>query len=516
MRKPRFALKFIPLILVVALAGILIGASVVHIMTNVLTPTGEVSYAAEIPAEIKQKIATQLADLELTENLNFSLQTSSTAIPVTISEQSNSDITTYTYSFPYQIYVPVTGFYNPTSSITEDDFNALISNFSLKIETPSIEPDSTAVTLIPLNDLNNTIKLLSVDQNYYLDELDSGAVFVYINLSSNNRSELETAINLLQADFAAFPETNDLLTFAQTGVTALSRGMYTKLLQVENANFFSQNITAYLSSFDLTHTSNEASFTEFASSQNICSAPEMIDVLTSIGLDIVELTGNHNQECGDQAALDTLDLYTSLNIQTVGGGSTATDAALPLELSQKGTSITLLAYNLSTGGYTQDDTPGANFYTEEKASADIAQAKARGDIIIVDVQYYECSEYVNTAEDTTCDYADSAAGDQVGFFRQLIDMGADVVVGTAAHQPQTYELYHDGVIYYGLGNLFFDQYWWPGTTRSLILAHYFLNGQLIQTKLVPTVYDSNYQTTLMDATSATDFIARLNQARPLE
>ena len=240
----------------------------------------------------------------------------------------------------------------------------------------------------------------------------------------------------------------------------------------------------------------------------------MLDALTSIGLDIVELTGNHNQDCGDEAALTTLDLYHSLGIRTVGGGATADDAAQPLEINTDGTHLTLLAYNLSTGGYTTDNTPGANLYTEEKAKSDIAAAKARGDFIIVDVQYYECNAYASTYEDPTCDYADSAAGDQIGFFRHLIDLGADLVVGTAAHQPQTYELYGDGAIYYGLGNLFFDQIWWPGTTRSLILVHYFWQGQHLQTRIVPTVYDDTYQTALMDSASATEFLHRLNSARP--
>ena len=89
-----------------------------------------------------------------------------------------------------------------------------------------------------------------------------------------------------------------------------------------------------------------------------------------------------------------------------------------------------------------------------------------------------------------------------------------MVVGTSAHQPQTFELYEDGVIYYGLGNLFFDQIWWPGTTRSLVLAHYFHDGKLLQTKVIPTVYDSSMQTDLMDSDTAKRYLERLIKARP--
>ena len=198
----------------------------------------------------------------------------------------------------------------------------------------------------------------------------------------------------------------------------------------------------------------------------------------------------------------------------VGGGKNAEEAAKPLNIDEKGSKITFLAYNQSTGGATYGDTPGANQYYEENAASEIKAAKERGDFVIVDVQYYECSAYASEYEDTTCDYANSAAGDQVGFFRHLIDLGADVVVGTSAHQPQTFEVYGDGVIYYGLGNLFFDQVWWPGTTRSLILAHYFYNGKLLQTKIVPTVYDNAMQTKLLDEGTTKWFIQRLANVRP--
>ena len=394
----------------------------------------------------------------------------------------------------YQIHVPVTDFYAPLTSITW----AEAENYQF----------------IPFDTLTNQQKLLAVEGEYFLDTLNSGAIFDYFVVTGSDEADADKITTYIQAELPAFPDKDAVLTIAQTGVTALSRYMNSKLSQVGQATYFAEKIGPFLSSFDLTHTSNESSFSPAANSSNICSKPAMIDALTAIGLDIVELTGNHNQDCGDQAALDTIAKYQELGIQIVGGGATATEAAKPLQISKKGNNVTLLGYNLSTGGYTLDNTPGANYYTHEKAIADIAAAKARGDTVIVDVQYYECNNYDNTNDSRVCDYANSSAGDQIGLFRELIDMGADIVIGTAAHQPQTYELYHNGAIYYGLGNLFFDQIWWPGTTRSLILIHYFYNNQLIQTRIVPTIYDNSMQTSLMDTTSAEAFINRLNQARP--
>lgn len=392
----------------------------------------------------------------------------------------------------YEITVPVTDFMDSRSDTNEFD----------------------KANYIPLEELESSKKLLSVNGDYFLDTFDKGANYRVIKFDSVKfNDEIEPLVD--SAFYKDWPSSSSVLTFAQTGVTALGRGMNVKLNAVEgNAGYFAEKVKDYLSSFDLTHTSNEASFSEMANSENICSDSRFIDTLKAIGLDIVELTGNHNVDCGSQAAISTIDTYQNNGIKIVGGGKNADDAATPLELDKKGNKITMLAYNLSTGGATVDDTPGANQYEETKVANDIKTAKEHGNFVIVDMQYYECSAYASEVDDPTCDRADSAAGDQIGVFRHLIDLGADIVVGTSAHQPQTFEVYNNRPIYYGLGNLFFDQVWWPGTTRSLVLAHYFYNGKLLQTKIVPTVYDESMQVRLMDNDEAKSYIERLKSVSP--
>ncbi len=399
-----------------------------------------------------------------------------------------------------EIYVPTADFYESQNTISAAEFDALFSE-----RNPSV---------IKLDALDSTRKLLAVDGAYFLDTFASGAKFEYLRVEGESEADLELVNTLLAPKLKTFPDQTSVLTFAQTGVTALARRVNTKLDQVGSATYFSEALAPFLSKFDFTHTSNEASFSSQASGSNICSRWEFVDALTALDVNVVELTGNHNLDCGAQAALDTLTRYADLGIKTVGGGRNAEDAATPLELAQKDTKITFFAYNQSTGGATLGDTPGANQYYPEDAQARISAAKSRGDFVIVDIQYYECSEYDYSYENTFCDHANSSAGDQIGVFRSLIDMGADLVVGTSAHQPQTFERYGSGAIYYGLGNLFFDQSWWPGTTRSLGLVHYFYQGKLLQTRRFGTVYDDSYQTRLMDDAELVSFIARLNEARP--
>ncbi|MBR5046195.1 CapA family protein [Candidatus Saccharibacteria bacterium] len=475
---------------IVAFAAVFFGVQF-FTKTGIFRIPGVVIYDESLNDELITELGSIFTDeVDLDKNVTISLRHE-----LKLPELQNNE-------FVYEILVPVTDFYSTKKDLVIENAYQVFNN--------CLDCD---YQLIKIGDLDFKQKLLSINGDYYLDTFNSGAVFNVISFESEKYDE-EIKPLVFEHFSKDFPTKDKVLTLAQTGVTALSRGMNAKLYNVGNAEYFAENIKDFLSSFDLTHTSNESSFTDYATTRNICSDKRFINTLLSIGLDIVELTGNHNQDCGDQAARETIDTYIQNNIKMVGGGKTATEAAVPLEINEKDNGVTMLAYNQSTGGATYDNTPGANQYYEDVAAANIRDAKERGDLVIVDIQYYECNAYASTYEDPACDYANSSAGNQVGFFRHLIDLGADIVVGTAAHQPQTFELYGNGVIYYGLGNLFFDQVWWPGTTRSLVLVHHIYQDKLLQTEIVPTVYGDEMQTRLMDEETAEWFIKRLVNVRP--
>lgn len=409
----------------------------------------------------------------------------------------------------YNISVPVSEFYTSTFNIASSNLPNTTSTFTT--------PDGYTVKYTDLKDLTYENRLLSLDSHYYFDGYNSGALFRILNFTGDNVKE---AAEKVSAQAPKYPDQNQVLSLTQTGVTALSRGMVTKLNQTGSPTYFSEKIATFLKASDLTHISNEVSFADGCPGGNntttLCSDWRLLGTIQDIGTDIVELTGNHNNDYGADANLATIAKYEEIGLKTFGGGKDETSAAVPLEINQKDNHITLLGYNQSTstkanGQGASGSQPGANIYSEEKAKADIVAAKERGDFIIVDIQYFECYSYPDEGQEMPS--CDAPITGQAEFFHQFIDWGADMVVGTQAHQPQTFELYNNKPIYYGLGNLFFDQIYWPGTTRSIILTHYFDNNKLLQTRLTPTVYDINLQVQPMDEETATWFMNRLNAAR---
>src|SRR5690606_10537666 len=139
----------------------------------------------------------------------------------------------------------------------------------------------------------------------------------------------------------------------------------------------------------------------------------------------------------------------------------------------KGSKVAFLAYNYAdgpnSGAIAGSSTAGANPFSFEAVESDVAAAKQQADFVVVNIQYWECYAYPDGyVEFPECD---APIGQQAEVFREVINLGADMVVGSSAHQPQTYELYNGKPIYYGLGNLYFDQTRWPGTERGIILTH---------------------------------------------
>lgn len=507
MTKAKFSASRIlaPLALFIITALITFFAVQFFTKTGLFKIPGQISYHESLSSAEKALLTQIFTDqITLDQNLQISATTSTTK-PTPSPE-----------TFLTEILVPVTDFYSAETTISSDQALALATAFFSTQDPASTPPKYPK--LIPISTLQPTEKLLAIDQHYYLDDFDQGAIFRSLNFSS---PAFDQEIKPLLGNRLAktFPEKSTVLSFAETGATAFSRRLNAKLNTVKDAKFFSARLKPFLSTFDLVHTSNEASFSPTASDAGttgtpICAQPAFIDTILDLNITIMELTGNHNLDCGHQSARSTIDTYQKHGIRIVGGGKNLAEARTPLQIDQKATKITFLAYNQSTGGATYGNTPGANPYDEQDAKHQITTAKARGDTVIVNVQYYECNAYASTHEDPTCDRANSSAGDQIGFFRHLIDLGANVVVGTSAHQPQTFEKYQIGTIYYGLGNLFFDQFRWPGTSRSLILGHYFYNNRLLQTKITPTIYDSNLQPAPMNEQDAKWLLERLISVHP--
>lgn len=351
-----------------------------------------------------------------------------------------------------------------------------------------------AYTLLPFDALTLRDRVLWVDDVHPLDQLESYP-FAFESAQPNYDPARLTRITV-------------------TGVTALARRTR-EALDANGLTWATEAIRDYARRADILHLSSETPVYDpcpdrtapLLGGLSFCTKPEHLAVFEMIGADLIELSGNHNNDYGYEAYRDTLNRLHAAGLATVGGGDNLNEARQPFTRVDASGSLAWIACNAAGPYYAwvnEDPNllggvrPGAarcDWDWLQDALPPLAQAH---DLLIVTVQHVEFDDrYVPTPQ-------------QRADFRRLADLGADVVIGTAPHKPGIVEFYaaDDGdtaFLHYGLGNFFFDQPWW-GNRRVFLDTLYLYEGRLLTVELFPGIIDDEARPRLMTPNERRDFL----------
>ncbi len=316
-----------------------------------------------------------------------------------------------------------------------------------------------------------------------------------------------SAIEILASEIT-WPASNRdperLTVLVMTGVTALTRVTAWKMA-TKDLLYPAEKIGDWLSEADITHISNEVSFWDECPSptpnrdeKSFCSDPTNAQLLEAIGVDILELTGNHLNDFGAEGLLQSLALYREKGWQYYGGGENLEQALQPLLIEHHGNRLAFLGCN-SVGpafAWAKEDAPGAAPCERERLYEEVKRLRAEGYLPIFTFQWMEF-------------YDPYPSSGQIKDFQAMIDAGAVIVSGSQAHRPQSFEFFDDGFIHYGLGNLFFDQMWSLGTRQEFIDRHIFYDGRHISTELLTALLEDFAQPRPMTAEERQDLLEEI-------
>lgn len=273
---------------------------------------------------------------------------------------------------------------------------------------------------------------------------------------------------------------SQMTVLAMTGVTALVRATAFEM-EIQGVTYPGEAVADLLRSADIAHVSNEVSFAADCPYPNpsrqdgnlsFCSDDRYIELLEFVGVDLVELTGNHVNDWGTGAFSRTLTMYEERGWGTFGGGVNALDASRPLTITHNGNTIGFVGCNPAGPqfAWATDDRPGSAYCTIQSLAEAITELTPQVDVVVVGVQYREHYAYAPTAQ-------------QKADFGALAAAGADIVSGSQGHHAQGFAFPEGRYVHFGVGNLFFDQMDQLGTRQTFVDRHIIYAGRHISTEL---------------------------------
>lgn len=181
-----------------------------------------------------------------------------------------------------------------------------------------------------------------------------------------------------------------------------------------------------------------------------CAAPENVNILKELGVDIVDLANNHVYDFGPEAFADTLATLRGAEIAYVGAGADIKEASAPVYVDVDGYKIAYVAAtraekNIKTPEATETSGGVFRCYDNTDYIEKIKEAKANADYVIALPHWG--TEHSTILESAQTDGA-----------KEYIDAGADAVIGAHTHCLQGMDFYNGKPIIYSLGNFWFDDY----------------------------------------------------------
>ncbi len=360
-------------------------------------------------------------------------------------------------------------------------------------------------SVIPFEEIIKEFKILNINQISVFDkeaDISSYPLAMNIILYSGGSEGEDFLAGDLEIDKVTNRMTDRLMTINMTGCTALVRGTAVRM-ETKGVLYPGLKIADTLKDADITHISNEITFVEGNPRDReddivFSSDPKYIELLKSVGADVIELTGNHMNDYGPEWMVYTLEMYEKEGWKYFAGGRNLDEAYKPAVFNINGNRVAFLGCNQfgPAAYWATDGKAGAAPPTYDNYEKIIRQLKEEGCIVIFTFQHIEVYDYMPAAT-------------QVKDFRRMAAAGADIVSGSQAHQPQAIEFYDKSAIFYGLGNLFFDQMHNDEVRQGIITKHIFYEGRYINTVLITTMLEDYSQPRLTNLPERLDILSNV-------
>ncbi len=309
----------------------------------------------------------------------------------------------------------------------------------------------------------------------------------------------------------ATPTPNPVTTLLFTGNIVPARCVQAKIDATGNTDYIYAEVKEIISQADIAVGVFNGTMSDFPTHTGcvptyiLVSSPDNADAMQRAGFDVMSVATNHIKDCGrvdcgDRAFFDTLDNLRRVGILPVGAGKNEQEALQPVVVTANGVRFGFVSLGqLQQGGvFATDENAGIAELTSENIVAAIAAAQRVADVVIF-------MPHWGPEEVSTPNWI------QRNLAQEIVNAGADVVIGNHTHVVQGLQKISGVPVFYGLGNFVFDQ-WQRDHQQAVILKIMFQGADYIGYEFIPTRVEKNGTVHIAAAEEAAEILERINQA----
>ena len=309
------------------------------------------------------------------------------------------------------------------------------------------------------------------------------------------------------------PGDDPVTTLLFTGVIVPARCVQAALDENGNPDYPYEEVRQVITQADLAvgvfnaTMSDQVEHSGCVNTYQLVGSPDNADALERAGFDVMSVATNHIKDCGpmkgwcDETFFDTLGNLRRVNIHTVGAGKNLAEALEPVIVTLNGVKFGFISLGDSKMDeivFAAADHPGIARLNEENLKAAVDAVRPLVDVLVVLPHWgSEDNAIPNWIQRTQA--------------KQIVQAGADLVVGSHTHVVQSIQELDGVPVFFGLGNFVFDQNW-GHHRQAVILLVKFKGKQFIGYELIPTHVDRDGRVHIAGPEEAQEILQRIEQS----
>lgn len=216
-----------------------------------------------------------------------------------------------------------------------------------------------------------------------------------------------------------------------------------------------ENNDIFFTNLECTLSNNGSSMRKNTGPQLYSPPNEIFPLFKYLGVNVISLSNNHINDFSENDLEITKKILEEKNFAVFGAGKNIKEANKEVIIEKNNIKIGFLGYTTNTdkdhispdigASIATNINAGCVYYDINQIKEDIQHLKSKTDFVLISLHWgYELFNYPSPK--------------QIELAHNIINAGADIIIGHHPHVIQGIENYNNGIIFYSLGNFFFWNY----------------------------------------------------------